>query len=376
MELHLRMVRMIIVLLSAGLISVTCEPEPVDNNNESSHSELEKQVPAAIQLSYDTGEGNDRAFRHEERIPDGGVKGSYGYHDENGNLVVRHYIADKNGYRIVKEERHPLSSRKETEFSDKFERNDQIYESNTANYSSIFYGSDLHDTPESTNQRNDLHNANHSPDSTNFRYDLNDRKLSRNTPEVTNSRNDFYDKKLPPTIPVSINKEASSFHDNTQLYDGYYPIQQEPRPRDELHDQLSRRLNNDGKFQSPDYNRGGDIFNDGYYPIQQEPRPRDELHDQLSRRLNNDGKFQSPDYNRVHAYSLFIKYAPAFAVPLIGSNAEPVVLEINHPPHDSRTVSFAPLDVCNRLTVFLNDELRPIEVVLEFLYGNYDGQIF
>ncbi|XP_076365116.1 uncharacterized protein LOC143254199 [Tachypleus tridentatus] len=283
MEFHLPVIRMMILLLSAGLTVVTCEPEPVDTNNESSHSELKEPIPAAIQLSYDTGEGNDRAFRHEERIPNGGVKGSYGYYDENGNLVVRHYIADENGYRIVKEERRPLSSRKETEFNDNLESKDQLYEPNnpdSTNYSSIFHGSDSNSPPKSTDQRNDHHNANHKPDSTHFQNDFNDRNLPRKTPEVANFRNDFYDNNFPPTIPFSINRQASRFHDGTKLYDNYHPIQQESKLGDELHGQLSRHLNNDEQFPSPYYNRGGDIFNDGYqqsFPAQlplQDPQQR------------------------------------------------------------------------------------------------------
>ncbi|XP_034239051.1 extensin-like [Thrips palmi] len=55
------------------------------------------QGPKSYKFGYDTGNGQNRQFRYEERDPHGNVKGHYGYVDEHGKLQVVNYKADSQG---------------------------------------------------------------------------------------------------------------------------------------------------------------------------------------------------------------------------------------------------------------------------------------
>ncbi|KAE8746404.1 Cuticle Protein CPR RR Unclassified 15 [Frankliniella occidentalis] len=53
--------------------------------------------PSSYKFGYDTGKGQNRQFRYEERDHHGNVKGHYGYVDEQGKLQVVNYKADPHG---------------------------------------------------------------------------------------------------------------------------------------------------------------------------------------------------------------------------------------------------------------------------------------
>ncbi|KAK3922908.1 Cuticle protein 14 isoform b [Frankliniella fusca] len=53
--------------------------------------------PSSYKFGYDTGKGQNRQFRYEERDHHGNVKGHYGYVDEHGKLQVVNYKADPHG---------------------------------------------------------------------------------------------------------------------------------------------------------------------------------------------------------------------------------------------------------------------------------------
>jgi len=55
-----------------------------------------------IKFGYQTGApgSKDNSFREETRLPDGTVKGAYGYIDTNGQQTIIKYTAGKHGFTI------------------------------------------------------------------------------------------------------------------------------------------------------------------------------------------------------------------------------------------------------------------------------------
>ncbi len=54
-----------------------------------------------LQFGYDTGKGpTGQSFREESRLPDGTVRGAYGYVDANGQQRIVKYTAGKEGFKV------------------------------------------------------------------------------------------------------------------------------------------------------------------------------------------------------------------------------------------------------------------------------------
>lgn len=65
-----------------------------------------EKLDGDYKFGYDTGNGPaGQSYREEFRLPDGSVKGSYGYIDSRGHMRKVHYTAGKNGFIILKDER-------------------------------------------------------------------------------------------------------------------------------------------------------------------------------------------------------------------------------------------------------------------------------
>ncbi|XP_017779372.1 PREDICTED: cuticle protein 21-like [Nicrophorus vespilloides] len=69
--------------------------------------EPEPEGPGSYAFGYDIEdpETDNVQFRHEERHPNGTVRGSYGYVTPDGNVNIVNYIADALGYRATVETR-------------------------------------------------------------------------------------------------------------------------------------------------------------------------------------------------------------------------------------------------------------------------------
>ncbi|XP_076308799.1 uncharacterized protein LOC143224287 [Tachypleus tridentatus] len=124
---------LLLVLLIERLNTVTSKL-PQDENGELSftkegafNTREHNPVDSVAQLSYNTGDDKDNRFRHEKRLPNGAVRGFYGYRDKNGDLFVRHYIVDVDGYRLIKEERYPSSNKNADNQIEHPNRNVQTY---------------------------------------------------------------------------------------------------------------------------------------------------------------------------------------------------------------------------------------------------------
>lgn len=60
-----------------------------------------KDLAGDYKFGYDTGKGSDgQSFREETRLPDGTVKGAYGYVDASGQQRIIKYTAGKDGYQV------------------------------------------------------------------------------------------------------------------------------------------------------------------------------------------------------------------------------------------------------------------------------------
>ncbi|CAN7985284.1 unnamed protein product, partial [Ixodes hexagonus] len=65
-----------------------------------------EKLDGDYKFGYDTGSGPaGQSYREEFRLPDGSVKGSYGYIDSRGHMRKVHYTAGKSGFIILKDER-------------------------------------------------------------------------------------------------------------------------------------------------------------------------------------------------------------------------------------------------------------------------------
>ncbi|XP_076333323.1 uncharacterized protein LOC143237686 [Tachypleus tridentatus] len=86
-------------------------PVPVFPRRLSLHSgkldilQAEESQAPRLRLDVNSGKNQDGSFREERRQSDGGTLGTYGYYDDNGKLVLRHYVNDKFGYRVLSEYR-------------------------------------------------------------------------------------------------------------------------------------------------------------------------------------------------------------------------------------------------------------------------------
>ncbi|GIY00044.1 uncharacterized protein CEXT_199951 [Caerostris extrusa] len=59
------------------------------------------ELAGDYKFGYDTGKGNDgQSFREETRLPDGTVRGAYGYVDESGTQRIVKYTAGKDGFKV------------------------------------------------------------------------------------------------------------------------------------------------------------------------------------------------------------------------------------------------------------------------------------
>ncbi|KAF8786804.1 Adult-specific rigid cuticular protein 12.6 like protein [Argiope bruennichi] len=59
------------------------------------------ELAGDYKFGYDTGKGNDgQSFREETRLPDGTVKGAYGYIDASGQQRIVKYTAGKDGFKV------------------------------------------------------------------------------------------------------------------------------------------------------------------------------------------------------------------------------------------------------------------------------------
>ncbi|XKL62583.1 hypothetical protein PGB90_002416 [Kerria lacca] len=82
--------------------------EGTDIGGEDTDDRIEFQMhglrgPESYKFGYDTGKGENRQFRYEERDPDGKVRGHFGYYDKDGKLQVFNYEADpEHGYHLEK----------------------------------------------------------------------------------------------------------------------------------------------------------------------------------------------------------------------------------------------------------------------------------
>jgi hypothetical protein len=78
------------------------QPEPQNLSPAKVHFANMGQTPGDYQFGYHTGQDNskDNSFREEMRLPDGTVKGSYGYIDANGKQRIIKYTAGKNGFQV------------------------------------------------------------------------------------------------------------------------------------------------------------------------------------------------------------------------------------------------------------------------------------
>ncbi|GBM01111.1 hypothetical protein AVEN_136656-1 [Araneus ventricosus] len=60
-----------------------------------------EELAGDYKFGYDTGKGNDgQSFREETRLPDGTVRGAYGYVDESGQQRIVKYTAGKDGFKV------------------------------------------------------------------------------------------------------------------------------------------------------------------------------------------------------------------------------------------------------------------------------------
>ncbi|KAH6932578.1 hypothetical protein HPB50_007825 [Hyalomma asiaticum] len=65
-----------------------------------------EKLDGEYRFGYDSGNGPlGHSYRQEFRLPDGSIRGSYGYVDSRGHMRRVHYTAGKNGFVILKDER-------------------------------------------------------------------------------------------------------------------------------------------------------------------------------------------------------------------------------------------------------------------------------
>ncbi|XP_037277924.2 uncharacterized protein LOC119170767 [Rhipicephalus microplus] len=65
-----------------------------------------EKLDGEYRFGYDSGNGPlGHSFRQEFRLPDGSIRGSYGYVDSRGHMRRVHYTAGKSGFVILKDER-------------------------------------------------------------------------------------------------------------------------------------------------------------------------------------------------------------------------------------------------------------------------------
>ncbi|XP_024081006.1 cuticle protein 19-like [Cimex lectularius] len=86
-----------------AVLSFPLSQTPVQQNNDGwlSYFNWENQGPGTYSFGYeieDPKTGNVQ-FRHEEKYPNGTVRGKYGLVEPDGNVKVVHYTADEYGYR-------------------------------------------------------------------------------------------------------------------------------------------------------------------------------------------------------------------------------------------------------------------------------------
>ncbi|XP_076364959.1 uncharacterized protein LOC143254088 [Tachypleus tridentatus] len=80
--------------------TTTTEPPRIYNPPAIVHKvEIGSELDGNYEFTYDTGRGPlGQSYRTETRLPDGTVKGSYGYLDVDGKLRIVKYIAGKGGF--------------------------------------------------------------------------------------------------------------------------------------------------------------------------------------------------------------------------------------------------------------------------------------
>ncbi|KAL1444601.1 hypothetical protein MTO96_029704 [Rhipicephalus appendiculatus] len=65
-----------------------------------------EKLDGEYRFGYDSGNGPlGHSYRQEFRLPDGSIRGSYGYVDSRGHMRRVHYTAGKSGFVILKDER-------------------------------------------------------------------------------------------------------------------------------------------------------------------------------------------------------------------------------------------------------------------------------
>lgn len=111
MHLTLNMFQILISLSIIYKLSAAYPAFPVQRYNTNSprlsvvewdqYNERDVQGPDTYAFGYDVQnpDTDDVHFRHEERLANGTVVGSYGYVTPDGNAHVVRYIADERGYR-------------------------------------------------------------------------------------------------------------------------------------------------------------------------------------------------------------------------------------------------------------------------------------
>ncbi|XP_074600235.1 uncharacterized protein LOC141854454 [Brevipalpus obovatus] len=76
-------------------------PAPFHPPAQVHYVNIGQDLAGDYKFGYDTGKGpNGQSFREETRLPDGTVKGAYGYIDANGEQRIVRYTAGKAGFQI------------------------------------------------------------------------------------------------------------------------------------------------------------------------------------------------------------------------------------------------------------------------------------
>ncbi|XP_076316786.1 uncharacterized protein LOC143229026 isoform X2 [Tachypleus tridentatus] len=213
----------IVFLLMEVLTTVALESQPIDQSHVLSAKEtvqsVDQEIPTArvLQLS----ERKDSSFRKEEHQPPEGLKGSYGYRDENGDLVVRFYAADDSGYRIVKEERYPSSHIGRDGYDNNKHRTN-------------FYDPDhIRHRTYPRNYHNDFFSRNYRPSSKTYRN---------------------YDKQYP------------NIHKNTHGFDAYYPTHKfRARDNSQYPNSVYQYNENIRPSEFPEFHKHRNNFNHGHH---------------------------------------------------------------------------------------------------------------
>ncbi|XP_076371785.1 uncharacterized protein LOC143257249 [Tachypleus tridentatus] len=268
--------KVILLCVVGCLTTVICQQHTADHSSpvKDTHDSKEEEVPVAraLQLSHDIGEGKDSSFRHEERLPNGGVKGSFGYRDENGDLIVRFYLADDNGYRIVKDERYPSSPIAGDGYYDK-ENGKGFYDRNQASQIPDSRNSD-NTRPDYRNYPKDFYDQNARPDSRNYPkdfFDQNARPDSRNYPK------EIFDQNV---RPYSRNYPKYFFGRNVRPHSKGYPenvFDQNGRPNSRNYPENLFNRNARPDYRNYPDNNGVNSSLIGFYPLQVKSRLSDNL---------------------------------------------------------------------------------------------------